>query len=39
VAIDDTGSVVEAALLVLPSHRGDAYFITRPALPEMKRER
>ncbi|MGW8686432.1 GntR family transcriptional regulator [Streptomyces sp. NPDC055817] len=39
VAIDGTGRVVEAALLVLPSHRADAYFITRPVPEERKRER
>ncbi|WP_406106640.1 GntR family transcriptional regulator [Streptomyces sp. NBC_01003] len=39
VAIDGTGRVVEAALLVLPSHRADAYFITHPVPEERKRER
>ncbi|MFI6880785.1 GntR family transcriptional regulator [Streptomyces sp. NPDC050400] len=38
VAIDGTGRVVEAALLVLPSHRSDAYFITRPAPTAERRE-
>ncbi|WP_329435174.1 GntR family transcriptional regulator [Streptomyces sp. NBC_01280] len=39
VAIDGTGRVVEAALLVLPSHRTDAYFITHPVPEEREGER
>ncbi|MFE6894096.1 GntR family transcriptional regulator [Streptomyces sp. NPDC057694] len=38
VTIDSTGRVIEAALLVLPSHRADAYFITRVAPAENRRE-
>ncbi|MEV5613578.1 GntR family transcriptional regulator [Streptomyces sp. NPDC052225] len=38
VAIDNTGRVVEAALLVLPSHRADAYFVTRAVPAENRRE-
>ncbi|WP_428954608.1 GntR family transcriptional regulator [Streptomyces sp. cg35] len=38
VTIDATGRVIEAAHLVLPSHRADAYFITRAAPAENRRE-
>ncbi|MFE4685647.1 GntR family transcriptional regulator [Streptomyces sp. NPDC056721] len=38
VAVDSKGRVVEAALLVFPSHRADAYFITRPVTVEKRRE-
>lgn len=38
VTIDSTGRVIEAALLVLASHRADAYFITRAAPTENRRE-
>ncbi|WP_405482992.1 UTRA domain-containing protein [Streptomyces sp. NBC_00009] len=38
VAVDGTGRVVEAALLVFPGHRADAYFITRPMTVEKRRE-
>lgn len=38
VTIDSTGRVIEAALLVLPSHRADAYFITRVTHAENRRE-
>ncbi|MYW65792.1 GntR family transcriptional regulator [Streptomyces sp. SID8379] len=38
VAIDSTGRVVEAALLVLPSHRTDAYFVTRAVPAESRSE-
>ncbi|MFG2523141.1 GntR family transcriptional regulator [Streptomyces sp. NPDC048527] len=38
VAVDSTGRVVEAAQLVFPGHRTDAYFITRPVTVKKRRE-
>jgi GntR family transcriptional regulator len=38
VSVDSTGRVVEAAQLVFPGHRTDAYFITRPVTVEKWRE-
>ncbi|MGD6752280.1 GntR family transcriptional regulator [Streptomyces sp. BH105] len=37
-AVDSTGHVTEAALLVLPGDRADAYFITHPMTKEERKE-
>ncbi|WP_306320564.1 MULTISPECIES: GntR family transcriptional regulator [unclassified Streptomyces] len=37
-AVDSTGHVAEAAVLVLPGDRADAYFITHPMTGEERRE-